>query len=241
MEKASAVISVHIRAGRTPRVLGVFSFRYDAHLVPALIANIDPIVDGWISYDDRDASGLFSNEVQRRTALLQAARDAGADWALAVDPDERFEASLADAMPGLLDHSQARSHSFLLREMYSPNHYRVDGVWGTKRQPRLLSLREGVVTPPGDLHLSWTSFIPKGAINHTQINLYHLKMITAERRKARAALYNHLDPDRIMQRIGYDYLADDTGAELHEVRPEHVYHPPHQEDGGLWMASPDSE
>lgn len=235
------MISVHLRSGQAPRVLGVFSFRYDAHLVPALIANIEPLVDGWISYDDRAANGLFSNEVERRTALLHAAREAGADWALAVDPDERFEGALSELMPALLDNDQVQSHSFMLREMYSPNHYRVDGVWGGKRQARLLSLRQGVVTPAGDLHLSWTSFIPKGAINHTQINLYHLKMITAERRKARAALYNHLDPDRIMQRIGYDYLADDTGAELHEIAPERAYHPPHQEDGGLWMARPATE
>jgi hypothetical protein len=29
--------------------------RYDAHLVPDLIANIDPIVDGWIALNDRQA------------------------------------------------------------------------------------------------------------------------------------------------------------------------------------------
>lgn len=61
------MISVHLRSERTPRVLAVFSFRYDAHLVPALLANLDPIVGGWISYDDSSASGLFSNEVPRRT------------------------------------------------------------------------------------------------------------------------------------------------------------------------------
>lgn len=230
------MISVHLRAGRPIRVLGVFSFRYDAHLVPALIANIDPLVDGWISYDDRDATGVFSNEVQRRVALLNAARDAGAAWALAVDPDERFETVLADAMPELLAHTEASAHTFPVREMYGSAHYRVDGVWGTKRQARLLSLREGVITPAGDLHLPWSYFIPNAQLHGTDINLYHLKMITEERRKARAALYNHLDPNRVMQSIGYDYLADVTGAQFEVIAPARGYHPPHDEDGGLWMA-----
>lgn len=232
----SVMISSHLRSGGPPRVVGVFSFRYDAHLVPALIANIEPFVDGWISYDDRGATGVFSNEVHRRTTLLNAARETGAAWALAVDPDERFEAALADQMPGLLDHSAARAHTFPVREMYSPDHYRIDGVWGEKRQARLLSLGEGVVTPPGELHLSWHSFIPNAQLHNTDINIYHLKMITAERRKARAALYNHLDPNRVMQSIGYDYLADDAGAELQAVAAERAYFPPHRDDGGLWMA-----
>jgi hypothetical protein len=233
---ANAMISVHLRAERRPRVVGVFSFRYDAHLVPALIANIEPFVDGWIAYDDRGATDIFSNETQRRTALLHAAREAGAAWALAVDPDERFEAALADKMVTLLDHAEARAHTFPVREMYAPDRYRIDGVWGVKRQARLLSLSEGVVTPPGDLHLPWSTLIPNAHLHHTEINLYHLKMITAERREARAALYNHLDPNRVMQSIGYDYLADNTGAEFETMAADRAYFPPHQDDGGLWMA-----
>jgi hypothetical protein len=236
VEGACVMISAHLRSGRPARVLAVFSFRYDAHLVPELIANIDPFVDGWIAYDDRAATGVFSNEVQRRTALLNAARDAGAAWALAVDPDERFESALADRMSALRDHAEARAHTFPVREMYGADHYRVDGVWGQKRQARLLALDQGVVAPPGDLHLPWSRFIPNATLHHTDINLYHLKMITAERRKARAALYNHLDPDRMMQSIGYDYLADDSGAELQMVPAERAYFPPHRDDGGLWMA-----
>lgn len=240
VESAGRMISTHVRAGRPVRVLGIFSFRYDAHLVPAMIANIYPFVDGWISYDDRGATGVFSNEVHRRATLLTAAREFGASWALAVDPDERFEASLADRMPELLDHAEASVHSFPVREMYGPDLYRIDGVWGQKRQARLLSLNEGVITPPGDLHLPWSSFIPNPQLHHTDINLYHLKMITAERRQARAALYNHLDPDRVMQRIGYSYLADDTDAEFERVPADRTYLPPHLDDGGLWMARVDS-
>lgn len=236
MEGTGAVISVHLRSAGQPRVLGVFSFRYDAHLVPDLIANIEPFVDGWISYDDREATGVFSNEVQRRRTLLDAARESGATWALAVDPDERFEVSLGDKMAELLEHTGTGAHAFPVREMYSSTHYRVDGVWGEKRQARLLSLSDGVITPPGDLHLPWSYFIPNAQLHHTDINLYHLKMMTAERRKARAALYNYLDPNRVMQSIGYDYLADDTGAAFEALTAERVYFPVHRDDGGLWMA-----
>lgn len=41
------------------RTIAVFSYRYDAHLVPDLIANLDPIVDGWIALDDRQDGELW--------------------------------------------------------------------------------------------------------------------------------------------------------------------------------------
>jgi hypothetical protein len=237
VEQGTLVISAHIKSGpRRPRVLAVFSYRYDAHLVPALLANIEPMVDGWVAYDDRASQDVFSNEGARRSALLHAALQAGAEWALAVDPDERFEASLASALPELCSAApSARAYTFALREMYSNRHYRIDGVWGQKRQARLLSLSQGVIRPDGDLHLSWSSFIPAPHLSDTHYNLYHLKMITPERRKARAELYNFLDPERRMQRIGYDYLADDAGAQLEPIPPGREFHPAHKEDGGLWM------
>ena len=228
------MISVQIKPGARPNVLAIFSFRYDAHLVPALLANIEPAVDGWVFYDDRAGEGVFSNEVRRRTLLLNAARDAGARWALAVDPDERFETPLASCI-GALTARPGRCYSFALREMYSPTAYRIDGVWGAKRQARLLSLEQGVIAPEGDLHLPWSRFVPHARIENTDFNLYHLKMITRARRVARAALYNHLDPDGRMQQLGYDYLADDNGAELEAIPKGREYTPAHHEDGGLWM------
>ena len=72
-------------------------------------------------------------------------------------------------------------------------------------------------------------------LRDTDFNLYHLKMITPERRRARAALYNHLDPERQAQPIGYDYLTDDDGLKLKRIGAGREYHPPHDDDGGLWM------
>jgi hypothetical protein len=230
------MISTHIKAGcDTPQIVGVFSFRYDAHLVPAMLANIEPLVDGWVCYDDRDGEGVFSNEVRRRRLLLEAARSIGAHWALAIDPDERFEAPLAASIRALVADEGACCYTFALREMYGEQRYRVDGVWGQKRQARLLPLRHGLVVPRDQLHLPWSYFVPAHQLKDTDFNLYHLKMITRPRREARAALYNFLDPERRMQVLGYDYLTDESGAAFEEIPAGRSYEPAHREDGGLWM------
>ena len=225
-------------ARRAPALLAVFSFRYDAHLVPGLLANIEPMVDGWVSYDDRGSTEEFSDEPARRHALLAAARQAGAEWVLAVDPDERFERGLADALPALVGAEGPIAYAFAVRELYGPDCYRVDGVWGRKSQTRLFRLPAALQPSPAPLHSPWHMLVPGAQVRDAGFNLYHLKMITAERRRARAALYNRLDPGRRYQPIGYDYLADDEGAVLEKVPEGREYHPPHVEDGGLWMPAP---
>lgn len=230
------MITTHLKSpGATPNIVGVFSFRYDAHLVPAMLASIEPMVDGWACYDDRQSESVFSNEIRRRRLLLEAAREMGACWALAVDPDERYEASLASAIYKLAHEHGPCCYTFALREMYGKNIYRVDGVWGHKRQARLLSLQHGISEPKDQLHLPWSYFIPNHRLIDTDFNLYHLKMITRERRQARAALYNFLDPEKHMQALGYDYLADETDSAFETIPEGREYAPPHEEDGGLWM------
>lgn len=242
------MISIHRRPrkaraeGSPARVLAVFSYRYDAHLVPELLDNVAPLCDGWVAFDDRAGSGLFSDESRRRRALLLAARDAGAAWALAIDPDERFETGLAAAMDRLTAIDEPVAYTFALREMYTPDAYRVDGVWGSKRQARLLWLGGGVAeTVPTPFHASWASLMPRAELRETPFNLYHLKMIDPRRRRARARLYSHLDPDRSMQAIGYDYLADESGATFETIAAGREYQPPHDDDGGLWMAEPPAD
>lgn len=232
------MISAELPSSRTPRILAIYSFRFDAHLVPAMLKNVEPLVDGWIGYDDRDsADDVISAEVSRRLVLLQAARDAGAEWVLAVDPDERCETRVRRMIPSLLD-GEANVYSLALREMYTPTKYRVDGVWGAKRQARLLRISEGLVTEPLQeaYHQPWTAFLPDPRMRQLDANLYHLKMITSERRRARAALYTALDPEHRMQAIGYDYLADDTGLTLERIPFGRGYRPRHIDDGGLWMS-----
>lgn len=238
------MISVHLKQGDgrarqgVPVVLAIFSFRYDAHLVPGLLANVDPMVDGWVSLDDRASEVEFSDEPARRHALLLAARQAGAEWVLAVDPDERFERGVADAMPALVAAEGPIAYSFAVRELYGHDLYRIDGLWGCKSQSRLFRLPAEPAPSPAPLHSPWHRLVPGAQLRDTGLNLYHLKMITAERRRARAALYNRLDPGRRWQPVGYDYLADDKGAMFERIPEGRDYHPPHVEDGGLWMPVP---
>jgi len=235
------MIERHYPSGRTPRLLALYSFRYDAHLVPALQENIAPLVDGWISYDDRAATGEFSDEPARRFALLTAAHDAGAEWVLAMDPDERIESRARRMLPLLLD-GEASAYSVSFRELYTPHHYRVDGRWGQKSQVRLIRIADGVVPPTRDgLHTSWHELIPAAKPRRSGINLYHLKMIDPARRQARAALYERLDPEHAMQTIGYDYLADDTALSLERIPIGRGYRPRHVDDGALWMSTGHAE
>jgi hypothetical protein len=219
------------------KIIAVFSYRYDAHLVPDLIANLDPIVDGWIAYDDRQATDSFSSEPQRRRALLAAAHDAGADWILAMDPDERLEYGVAGRIGRMTAERGRIAWGFWCREMYTPTSYRVDGPWGRKIQHRLFRTFDPAHYQSKDLHGSW---FPAGLgfkVRHSGLNLYHLKMIDPKRRIARRDLYNCLDPKHVLQDIGYDYLTDEAGAVFEQIPPGRDYLPAHVDDGGLWMAN----
>ena len=217
-------------------IVAIFSYRYDAHLVPDLLANLDPIVDGWIAFDDRAATGVFSGEPQRRHALLTAAYEAGADWILAMDPDERLEIAVADRIGQLISRSRRIAWGFHCREMYTPLSYRVDGTWGEKMQHRLFRAYSPDRYRSPALHGAWFPQELGLKLRDSGLNLYHLKMIEPKRRMARRDLYNHLDPDRRLQEIGYEYLADETGAVIETIPEGRGYFPTHTDDGALWMA-----
>jgi hypothetical protein len=217
-----------------PTIIAAFSHRYDSHLVPGLIENIKPYVDGWVSFDDRNSTDLFSSEPKRRNELINAAISLGAKWIFAVDPDERLESGAVGQFRKLTLGIKGSAWTFDLRELYEPEVYRIDGVWGRKRIPRLFPARPLDANAVSDLHAHW--FPPKSLqIKNSGINLYHLKMIAPSRRKARRDLYKHLDPQNKYQAIGYDYLADEAGAQFQSIPSGRGYLPPHQEDGKLWM------
>ncbi|WP_189410577.1 glycosyltransferase [Neogemmobacter tilapiae] len=213
-------------ANGQPRVSAVFAFRHDAALVPDLLLNLSPIVHEAVIWDDRGEHGLHSNEPDRRKALLSVARQNGAEWILAVDPDERFEAALAERITELTEDPARRvMWNFALREMFSPNAWRADGVWGHKMQMRLFPVHAVQDEAAPDLHGRWVE-PQKGYRNvSTGLNLYHFHHVTAEKGQARRDTYARLDPDRRHNAIGYDYLADRRELVLQEIPQNRAYQP----------------
>jgi hypothetical protein len=223
-------------AGRGPRLLAVFSYRYDWRLVPDLLTNLDPLVDGWVAWDDRNSKEPFSGEPERRHLLLSRARQLGAKWVLTIDPDERLERGAAPVLRRMTENADRILWRFRLRELYAPTTYRVDGIWGKKQLVRLFPLLDGQIFSMRPLHGPAYPLEPGYKKLNSGLNIYHLKMITERRRKARRDLYKQMDPSNSFQAIGYDYLADDENAEFEAIPPGREYLPGHRDDGELWMA-----
>ena len=152
-----------------------------------------------------------------------------------VDPDERFETAVAERIGRLLTTRRPTAWGFRLRELYTPDSYRIDGPWGRKVQHRLFRPYDPDTFPEKALH---GPFVPESCfrLKDSGLDLYHLKCIEPRRRSARRDLYNLLDPAGAHQAIGYDYLADETGMVLERIPAARGYMPPHVDDGGLWMA-----
>ena len=215
-------------------IVALFSYRYDAALVPALLENLCPLVHAWISWDDRQATASLSAEPDRRDMLLAAARRIGADWILAIDPDERLETGLRDSIRAMTAPGIQTIWTFTLREMYGPDQYRVDGVWGRKTQSRLFPCAIAQTAAGAALHGHWFANTSGLVLQKSGYDLYHLRMATQARRQHRRDTYAAADPERRHQAIGYDYLADDRGMVLEPIPVGRGFLPPHSEDGALW-------
>jgi hypothetical protein len=200
-------------------------------LVEGLIANVRRCVDGWIAFDHRASEAVFSDEDERWGVLVRTAHAMVARWLLAVDPDERFEDGLAGRIGEMTSIGDPTFWSFDLRELYAPDQYRVGWLLGRKTQSWLFPLRADLRVGTKALQSPWCAYRPLDS----QLNLYHLKMITPARRWARSALYNALDPDQRFRREGYDCVADDQGAVFEPIPPGRGYSAAHPDEGGLWM------
>jgi hypothetical protein len=210
-------------------VLAVFSFRYDAALVPDLIENVAPIVDGWLSWDDRARSDTWYHEGQIRQGLIGRARELGADWILGVDPDERYEVGAAQIVRELTKAKIRSIFGFRFRELYSPDRYRVDGTWAQKVRWNLVPLYPDQVFMDLPIHSAWFPIHAPYEWHMTDVNLYHLKMIAPANRTARRDLYTTLDVNAI-QGQGYDYLTDEEGAQFEAIPPNQEYLPRYRDD-----------
>lgn len=213
------------------KLIALTSFRYDVALVPDMLKNIDGFIDGYIHHDDRQRKSKWYNEGEVRNKLIEEARGQGADWVLCIDPDERFEKSAGRKIRRLIENDNQKAvYGFRLRELWTPNRYRSDGIWDKKIQWRLFPLHDGQTFTNTPVHSPWHPQNEEYSLIKTDINLYHLKNIEPENRTARKELYNSLDPNRKYQKIGYDYLDDETGLETTRIPLGRGYRPKYKED-----------
>ena len=233
--------------GRVPRrerlVASIAVLNEEAHL-PAWLENVSPHVDGIVALDDgsadrsveileahpkvltvirRPAGRAQWEEVDNHRRLVRAALDHGATWIVALDADERVELTFRDRVERAIRRGRRLgldAFALPLLELWdSPDTWRCDGRWRTKRQPRLFAAREDHAFDVRLLHAAKAPLQGKrfGGWVTIDCRLYHLHMIERAARDARRRRYEELDPDAIWQPIGYAYLTDETGLRLRRV------------------------
>jgi len=236
------------------RLLALLQAKNEERYLPGWLENIGGCVDGIVALDDgssdstaeilasspkmleiiRKSPGTTWNERANQMALLQAGRTHSADWFLCLDADERIESQFVERAQELLQQAEANGiqvYQFHLRDLWGDaDHYRVDGIWGSKSVMRLFKnipthKRFGL----RQLHRFWMPIEIVANLEtvgrHSGLNIYHLSMMTAEDRWARVSKYEQLDPNHLYQRIGYRYLADETNLALQAIPERRGFSP----------------
>lgn len=220
------------------RIIVTYGIKYEPQwLVDEMRENLS-WCDGFAEVDCRSRTHeMWIDEREYRQLQREACAKLDADWVLVTSPDERWEKSAEMFIRKVVEMNRRRIYYFPLREMWSPNEYRVDGIWGRKTRPRLYPFlpgqrmtRKPIQSAPVPIDKGYKRRLLR------QVNLYHLKMIEPESRRSRALAYEALDPNyrwgkkersklaRIdpegkFNDLGYHYLYDETGLRL-ETIPE---------------------
>ena len=168
-------------------------------------------VDDFVELDQSDrASELWSRRDERVFQLRRLAENAGADWCLIMDPDERLEDGAEQRIREVIAGDPGLRYTFPLLELWTPDTYRTDGTWGRKTRRRLFHLTEPM----------------RRRVLLDDVRMYHLKMIEPANRALRARVHNQCNTwDN--PRIGFDYLADEDGLELAPL-PGRGFTPPYR-------------
>jgi hypothetical protein len=236
---------------RRVHLLALLAARDEMDQMPAWLRNIGPQVDGIVALDDgsRDGTGDWLSsrsevlevvrnpagrpewdEIANHRALVAAACRHDAEWVLCVDADERLERDFRTRAERVISRGRLlglSAYHVRLRELWDrPDHYRVDGVWGRKSVARLFRLRPDHEFDERRLHAQKTPL--QGRIGPylplADLELYHLGMLTPERRRARRRKYERADPGaRWQPDVGYAYLTDERGLRLRRVPARRSY------------------
>jgi hypothetical protein len=231
-------------SGRRVRLLAVTAVRDEALMLPGLLRNLAPQVDGIVALDDGSSDGslrlleqcplvlqVLRNPPARPgwdepgdfRRLVAAALGHGAEWLIAVDADERLERDFRARAERVIRRGRRlglRAFQVRVRELWdAPDRYRADGIWGLKWAPRFFRARPGLSFATRPLHAAKAPRQGKvfGVFPLADLFIYHLRMLRREDREARRRRYEALDPHALCQPVGYGYLTDESGLRLRRV------------------------
>ncbi len=226
---------------RRTRLIALLAVRNGERYLPGFFRNVAPQVDGIIALDDGSSDGSAEllagheavievihrpvdrptwDEVGNHRALVGAALRHRAEWMLCVDADERLEREFRARAERVIARGRllgCSAYAVRLRELWdAPDQYRVDGIWDRKKVVRLFRARADHEFDPAPLHGVKAPLQARrlGRFPNADITIYHLGMLHADDRADRRRRYEHADPERRWQRIGYAYLTDSTGLTL---------------------------
>lgn len=220
-------------------LFAIMCVRNEEYYLPGFLKSIEKYIDGIVALDDGSTDDTLNilkkhpktkavielpyhessdwNERNNRILVMNKAKELGADWVLCCDPDERFEIRFLKNLKKLT--TVKKCYWVRFRELWGKiNQYRSDGVWDQKRKDILFPLSEVMTYDyQSNHHIPWHYRELDDNQEVLNYNLYHMKMIKDADREKRKNLYNALDPNKVMQAIGYDYLTDEEGMQLTKV------------------------
>lgn len=196
------------------KIVAMFAYcERDKHYVEGALTNLS-WADDIVAYDN---SGNSYNEREMRLEMKRQAIEKSADWILELDPDERFEKRAAKIFRGVTKKKQKVIYRVNFRELYTPDSYRVDGIWGRKYRFSLYPVYPNQVIKNKYFNLKTWPITPDYKRVPLDVNLYHLKMIGIENRQKRVEWLKSIDPESKTQAKGYDYLLDETNIRLEKI------------------------
>jgi len=232
---------------RRVRILALLAVRNGMEFLPGWFANVAPHMDGIVALDDGSTDGsadflagrpeileLLRNppererwdEMANHRRLVEAAARHGAEWALCLDVDERLERDFRARAERVIRRGRLLGRTAFavrLRELWGAGDiYRADGIWGRKSPPRLFRLRPDHVFDTAPVH-GFKAPLQERPYPLADLLVYHLGMLTPDRRERRRARYEASDPERIWQPLGYAYLVDERGLIVERVPPRRAW------------------
>jgi hypothetical protein len=209
------------------KLVALLGWKYEpSWMVSELKENLKGWVDDFCILDCRGRDELWIHEGEYRAKLRQMAKEKKADWAMFTSPDERWEKDAGKIIRPMIDNNKDRKIlEPILRELYTPNQYRIDGIWAGKYRRRIWPLLDGLTYKYQRIQCPSPPENPEFEVVNIPVNIYHLKMIEPENRKLRAEIFKKLDPTNEFQWCGYDYLANDDGMVLEEIPKGKEYYP----------------